>query len=162
MSFKRVINAWPARLPSITLGGSASASGGFGNPTSFFASFLPRISFPALNPQTKTNVKRAQVDIEEARDRYTQTVLRAVQETENAIIDVRSRRSQLDTERQRRELLDRSLRDVDTRLKAGMATRLEVLEVSRSLLLAEQLELQLYSFALLDTVRLYNSLGGGW
>jgi outer membrane protein TolC len=54
------------------------------------------------------------------------------------------------------------LRDVDTRLKAGMATRLEVLEVSRSLLLAEQQELQLYSFALLDTVRLYNSLGGGW
>ena len=85
-----------------------------------------------------------------------------MQETENAIIDVRSRHSQLDTERQRRELLDRSMRDVDTRLKAGMATRLEVLEASRSLLLAEQLELQLYSFALLDTVRLYNSLGGGW
>jgi NodT family efflux transporter outer membrane factor (OMF) lipoprotein len=151
-----------ARLPTLTLGGSASVTGGFGNPTSFFASFLPRISFPALNPQTKINVKRAKVDLEEAKDRYTQTVLRAVQETENAIIDVRSRHSQLDTERQRRELLDRSLRDVDTRLKAGMATRLEVLEVSRSLLLAEQLELQLYSFALLDTVRLYNSLGGGW
>lgn len=151
-----------ARLPSITLGGSAGVSGGFGNPTSFFASFLPKISFPALNPQTKINVKLSQVDLQEARDVYTKTVLRAVQETENAIIDVRSRHSQLDTERQRRELLDSSLRDVDTRLKAGMATRLEVLEVSRSLLLAEQQELELYSFALLDTVRLYNSLGGGW
>ena len=151
-----------ARLPSISLGLSGGASGGFSNPTTFFASFLPRISFPALDPQTKIDLKLSEVDLEEARDRYTQTVLRAVQEAENAIIDVRSRRSQLDTERQRRELLDRSMRDVDARLKAGMATRLEVLEASRSLLLTEQEELQLYSFALLDTVRLYNSLGGGW
>ncbi len=151
-----------ARLPTLTLGGSAGISGGFGNPTSFFANFLPRISFPALNPQSKTNIKIAEVDVKDARDRYTQTVLRAVQEVENAFIDVRSRRSQLDTERQRRELLERARRDVDTRLKAGMATRLEVLEASRSLLLTEQLELQLFSFALLDSVRLYNSLGGGW
>jgi NodT family efflux transporter outer membrane factor (OMF) lipoprotein len=151
-----------ARLPTISLGLSGGASGGFGNPTSFFANFLPQISFPALNPQTKIDLKISEVDLEEARDRYTQTVLRAVQEAENAIIDLRSRHSQLSTERQRRELLDRSMRDVDTRLKAGMATRLEVLEASRSLLLAEQQELQLYSFALLDTVRLYNSLGGGW
>jgi outer membrane protein, multidrug efflux system len=151
-----------ARLPSLSLGLSGGAAGGFSNPTTFFAEFLPRISFPALNPQTKIDLKLSEVDLEEARDRYTQTVLRAVQEAENAIIDLRSRHSQLETERQRRELLDRSLRDVDTRLKAGMATRLEVLEASRSLLLTEQLELQLYSFALLDTVRLFNSLGGGW
>ena len=151
-----------ARLPSLTIGGSAGVSGGFGNPTSFFANFMPQISFPALNPQTKIDLKLSEVDLEEARDRYTQTVLRAVQEAENAIIDLRSRHSQLDTERQRRELLERSMRDVDTRLKAGMATRLEVLEASRSLLLTEQQELQLYSFALLDSVRLFNSLGGGW
>jgi outer membrane protein, multidrug efflux system len=151
-----------ARLPSISLGLSGGLSGGFSNPTSFIANFLPKISFPALNPQTKIDLKLSEVDLKEARDRYTQVVLRAVQEAENAIIDVRSRHSQLDTERQRRELLDRSMKDVDTRLKAGMATRLEVLEASRSLLLAEQQELQLYSFALLDTVRLYNSLGGGW
>jgi NodT family efflux transporter outer membrane factor (OMF) lipoprotein len=151
-----------ARLPTISLGLSGGASGGFSNPTTFFASFLPRISFPALNPQTKIDLKLSEVDLKEARDRYTQTVLRAVQEAENAIIDVRSRRSQLDTEHQRRELLERSMRDVDARLKAGMATRLEVLEASRSLLLTEQEELQLYSFALLDTDRLYNSLGGGW
>jgi outer membrane protein, multidrug efflux system len=151
-----------ARLPSVTLGLSAGAVGGFANPTAFFANFLPRISFPALDPQTKIDLKLSEVDLKEARDRYTQTVLKAVQETENALVDVRSRRTQLDTERQRRELLERSMRDVETRLQAGMATRLEVLEASRSLLLSEQQELQLYSFALLDTVRLYNSLGGGW
>jgi NodT family efflux transporter outer membrane factor (OMF) lipoprotein len=151
-----------ARLPTVTLGLSGGASGGFANPTAFVASFLPRISFPALDPQTKIDLKLSEVDLKEARDRYTQTVLRAVQEAENAIIDLRSRSSQLETEHQRRELLDRAMRDVDARLKAGMATRLEVLEASRSLLLTEQEELQLYSFALLDTVRLYNSLGGGW
>ena len=151
-----------ARLPSISLSLSGGASGGFSNPTTFFANFLPRIAFPALDPQTKIDLKLSEVDLKEARDRYTQTVLRAVQEAENAIVDLRSRHSQLATERQRRELLDRTMRDVDTRLKAGMATRLEVLEASRSLLLTEQQELELYSFALLDTVRLYNSLGGGW
>ncbi len=151
-----------ARLPSITIGAPTEVSGGFGNPTSFFASFLPRISFPALNPQTKIDLKISEVDLKEARDRYTQTVLRAVQEAENAIIDLRSRETQLDYEGDRRELLERSLRDVSTRLDAGMATRLEVLEASRALLLAEQQELQLYAFALLDSVRLYNSLGGGW
>ena len=151
-----------ARLPTISLGLSGGASGGFGNPTAFFASFLPRIAFPALDPQTKIDLKLSEVDLEESRDRYVQTVLRAVQEAENAIIDVRSRRTQLGTEGQRRQLLERSMHDVEARLKAGMATRLEVLEASRSLLLAEQEELQLYSFAMLDTVRLYNSLGGGW
>ncbi len=151
-----------ARLPSLSLGVSSGGSGGFSNPTNFLTSFLPRINFPALNPQTKIDLKISEVDLKEARDRYTQTVLRAVQEAENAIIDLRSRRVQLAFERERRELLEGSMTDVDTRLKAGMATRLEVLEVSRSLLLAEQQELQLYSFALLDSVRLYNSLGGGW
>lgn len=151
-----------ARLPSITIGAPTDISGGFGNPTSFFASFLPRISFPALNPQTKIDLKISEVDLKEARDRYTQTVLRAVQEAENAIIDLRSRETQLDYEGDRKGLLERSLRDVSTRLDAGMATRLEVLEASRTLLLAEQQELQLYTFALLDSVRLYNSLGGGW
>ena len=151
-----------ARLPTLTIGVSGGASGGFGNPTTFFASFLPRISFPALDPQTKIDIKISEVDLKEARDRYTQTVLRAVQEAENAIIDLRSRHQQLATEHQRTELLNRSMLDVDARLKAGMATRLEVLEASRSLLLTEQQELELYSFALLDSVRLYNSLGGGW
>jgi NodT family efflux transporter outer membrane factor (OMF) lipoprotein len=151
-----------ARLPTLTIGASGGAAGGFGNPTSFFASFLPRISFPALDPQTKIELKLSEVDLEVARDRYTQTVLRAVQEAENAIIDLRSRESQLQTEQQRTELLERSKRDIDTRLAAGMTTRLEVLEANRSLLLAQQQELQLYSFALLDSVRLYNSLGGGW
>ena len=152
-----------ARLPSITIGASGGASAAsLANPVAFFGSFVPRISFPALDPQTKIDVKLSEVDLKEARDRYTQTVLRAVQEAENAIIDLRSRHTQLDTERQRRELLERTMQDVDKRLKAGMATRLEALEASRSLLLTEQAELQLYSFALLDTVRLYNSLGGGW
>jgi NodT family efflux transporter outer membrane factor (OMF) lipoprotein len=152
-----------ARLPSITLGVSGGASAAsLANPIAFFGNFVPRISFPALDPQTKIDVKLSEVDLKEARDRYTQTVLRAVQEAENAIIDLRSRQTQLDTERQRRELLERTMQDVDKRLKAGMATRLEALEASRSLLLTEQAELQLYSFALLDTVRLYNSLGGGW
>jgi outer membrane protein TolC len=109
-----------ARLPTISLGLSGGASAGFGNPTAFFGSFLPRISFPALDPQTKIDLKLSEVDLEEARDRYTQTVLRAVQEAENAIIDLRSRRSQLDTEHQRRELLTRSMQDVDARLKAGI------------------------------------------
>ena len=35
-----------ARLPTLTSGGSASITGGFGNPTSFFASFLPQDLVP--------------------------------------------------------------------------------------------------------------------
>ena len=147
-----------ARLPTLTLGGQAS----FSTPGSFFASFLPRISFPALDPQTKIRRQSSEIDLEEARDRYVQAVLKAVQEAENALADLRSRQRQLAIEQQRRELLERAREDLDTRLDAGMVTRLEVLEASRSLLLAEQGELQLYNFALLDTVRLYNSLGGGW
>ena len=99
---------------------------------------------------------------EEALDQYRQTVLVALQDTENAL-------TAYAREQVRRESLaqsvdaDRQALDLATQLyKSGLADFLRVLNSEASLYTAQDALVQSDQTVSLDLVQLYKALGGGW
>jgi len=95
-------------------------------------------------------------------EEYRQTVIRAFEEVENALVNLASRREQ----RVEIEALSDKLRvvaaQVQAQLQEGMVSQLELLESERSVLAADQALLANKQLILNDTVALYKALGGGW
>jgi len=99
---------------------------------------------------------------EQALDSYQQTILLALQDTENALTDYAK-------EQVRRESLSQSVEankkalDLSTELyKTGLADFLRVLDSERSLFIAQDTLVQSDQTVSIDLVQLYKALGGGW
>ena len=153
-----------ARMPSVSIGlnidmANAAMSALAQNWT---ATIMPSITFPFLDPNTTVQLKLSEADVQEGCEYYKKTVLNAIKEVENALINLRSHLEQLDLEQQRAAELQTAREKVQVRLKEGVISQLEVFENERSLLDANQKGLELYATVLQDTVTLYNALGGGW
>lgn len=152
------------RLPSIALTGSGgSASLSIGNLLSQWTAGLgPVITVPIFDPGRKAEVKVREADLKIASDQYRSVVVRAFQEVEDTLINLGSRRAQVDTAQQAlNDLL--AVRDI-SRLKfqEGLVSQLETLETERGLLQGEQTALAVRYQLLRDTVTLFKALGGGW
>ena len=93
---------------------------------------------------------------------YRGTVLRALEETENALTAVRlsgDRTTSLDSQVVYNTI---TLRQAETRYQGGVTQYLEVLDAQRSLLTSQLLAADARRQRLLAYVNLYRALGGGW
>jgi multidrug efflux system outer membrane protein len=100
--------------------------------------------------------------IEQARGRYEQVVLRAVNEAADALIGVRTDRQQLTALAAQAAALRDAYRLANRRYEGGIASYIEVLEAQRSLFAAELAVTQSRRAFLEATIELYKALGGSW
>ena len=123
----------------------------------------PAISWPAFDlgrVRAQIAGSRARADV--ALAGYEQTVLRALEETENALVThARTRDSLKDAQDAARESLT-AARIARTRYEGGMVDFLEVLDAERTQLAAEDRLAQVRTDAATSLIAVYKALGGGW
>jgi multidrug efflux system outer membrane protein len=93
---------------------------------------------------------------------YEQSVLIAFREVEDALVAVRTARTQRDAQAEQVEALRSALRLANLRYKGGLANYLDVLIAQRSLFEAELALTSTHRLHLVSIVQLYKALGGGW
>jgi multidrug efflux system outer membrane protein len=97
-----------------------------------------------------------------AEEEYRRTVFGAFEEVENALTNLSARKAQQQELESRRDKLDTVSQQIHAQLAEGLVSQLEVFEVERTLLSAEQEMLANHWQILSDTIILYKALGGGW
>jgi outer membrane protein TolC len=153
-----------ARLPSLSLTGRAGSaslalvnllkSGTFG-----LSSLL---SFPIFDPSVTANIEVSKAQTLVAEEEFRRTVIIAFEDVENALTNLASHKAQTIELGQRRDDLAMVSTQVYAQLKEGLVSQLEVFEVERTRLDAEQSLLANHWQTLTDTLSLYKALGGGW
>jgi len=153
-----------ARLPSVGLtgrGGTASfALSDLLKTWTFGLSSL--ISIPIFDPNVSAQIKISEAQTKVVQEEYRRTVISAFEEVENALTNLASHKAQKIELHGRSEKLAIVSGQVHAQLDEGMVSQLEVFEVERTLLDAEQEMLANYWQILTDTVALFKALGGGW
>ena len=154
-------------LPQVFIKGSVGyASKDFKDLTkhkSFTYEIAPALSWTIFSGGKLVNAtKSARAQLDEAIDQFNQTVLTAVQETDNAMTAYRSSIKQIvalrEVRNQGQETLPLSL-DL---YKQGLTPFQNVLDAQRSLLSYENQLVQARGNSLLQLIALYQALGGGW
>jgi len=153
-----------AQLPSVSLtgqGGTASfaLSDVF---KTFTFGLMPTVNIPAFNPGIKARVKTTEAQIKVAEEDYRRAVIAAIEEVENALINLEAHRRQKEELQKQIDQLRVVSTQTEAQLKGGVASQLDVFENERSLLTAQLALLASYQRVLSDTVTLYKALGGGW
>ncbi len=121
------------------------------------------LTWPLFNGgKLQAGVEVAQAQQRQAALAYEQAVLRALQEVEDALADLRSFGEQRVLQDARAEAERELLRLSVLRYEGGVASYLEVLVAQRSQLTAELERAQAWRDQLVALVRLYKALGGGW
>jgi len=163
----RVGEAKADYFPRFTLFGTAGRQAtqlhdltlGLGN---YFAAG-PSVSLPVFTGgRIRSNVAFRSAQAREALDVYQRTVLVALEETENGLVNYADEQS-------RRDHLEASVRSsqdamnlADAQYRAGLADFLTVLDAERTLFTNEDLLAQSQTEIVVDLVALYKALGGGW
>lgn len=152
------------KLPSFSLTGFA------GDRSSALARLLDSwtlglasaVRIPIFNPAIEANIEAAEARSQGSRWRYRKTVMQAYKEVENALHSLSNRKQQHELLEQQLAKLEHVAEQKRGQLAAGLITQLEIFESERSLLEASGTLLQNYESLLVDTVSLYQALGGGW
>ena len=153
-----------AQLPSISL----TAQGGTSSFAlsdllkSFTFGLLPSINIPIFDPSVKARVKTSEAQTQVAEEQYRRTVIGALEEVENALINLDAHKQQRVELQQQIDHLKLVSAQTEAQLKEGLVSQLEVFETERSLLAAQLALLANHQQILSDTVTLYKTLGGGW
>jgi multidrug efflux system outer membrane protein len=153
--------------PQVTISGFAGAGsstiGGsnFG-PYGVFSA-LPAITLPLFNAgRLRANVDFNEAVAQEAALRYQQTLLQALREVSDALIDIRKRREF----RQQQQLLVKALVEAsevaNLRYEGGVSSYLEVLDTERQLFDAKFQLVEAVRDESVSVIQLYKALGGGW
>ena len=153
-----------ARLPSFSL----TANGGFVSSVlssllkGFTLGLAPAVNIPIFDPSLSAAVHVNEARAKIAQEQYRKTVITAYAEVENALVNLASRKHQM-------QAIEAQVRDLGTvneqiraQVKIGLVSQLEVFESERRLLEAQLLRLAVRQQILSDTVTLYKALGGGW
>lgn len=153
-----------AQLPSISLTGHGGTSSfALGDLfKSFTFGLLPSINIPILDPSVKAHVKTTEAQTGVAEEQYRRTVIGALEEVENALVNLDAHKKQRTELQQQTEHLKTVSAQIEAQLKEGVVSQLEVFETQRSLLSAQLALLANHQQILADTVTLYKALGGGW
>lgn len=153
-----------ARLPSVALTGKAGSASfdlvDLLKSWTFGASSL--LSIPIFDPNVNARIKVTEAQTKVVDAEYRRTVIGAFEETENALANLASRKQQRTELESRRQKLLIVAEQVYAQLDEGMVTQLEIFEIERTLLDAEQEMLVNHWRILNDTVGLFKALGGGW
>lgn len=163
-AFEKKDAARLARLPQITmsLNASSTAQSIASLPANWITSILPKISFPALDPQSKIRLKSRGIDYESIKIQYRSVLIRAAAELDTALMNYQSHRKQLEFEKQNYDAFESIHQITLKKVHIGVATQLDVLNVELSMIMSESRMLSLYKSILTDSVSIYNALGGEW
>ena len=153
-----------AQLPTISLTGhGGTASFALSDLLkSFTFGFMPSINIPLLDPGVRAHVKTTEAQTTVAEQQYRQTVMGAFEEVENALVNLDSHRQQRVELQQEVERLSVVNVQMQSQLREGVVSQLDVFETDRTLLQAQLELLSNHQQILSDTVLLYKALGGGW
>lgn len=154
-------------LPQVFIKGSVGyASKDFKDLTkhkSFTYEIAPALSWTIFSGGKLVNTtKSARAQLDEAIDQFNQTVLTAVQETDNAMTAYRSSIKQIVALREVRNQGQETLTLSLDLYKQGLTPFQNVLDAQRSLLSYENQLVQARGNSLLQLIALYQALGGGW
>lgn len=154
-------------LPQVFIKGSVGyASKDFKDLTkhkSFTYEIAPALSWTIFSGGKLVNAtKSGRAQLDEAIDQFNQTVLTAVQETDNAMTAYRSSIKQIVALREVRNQGQETLTLSLDLYKQGLTPFQNVLDAQRSLLSYENQLVQARGNSLLQLIALYQALGGGW
>jgi multidrug efflux system outer membrane protein len=107
-------------------------------------------------------VKSAEAVQQQALLRYQQVIQTGFREVEDALIDQKRSREQLEIQAQQVESLRNSARFASLRFDNGYTSYIEVLDAERSLFNAELSQAQTKGVLFQSLVNLYKAMGGGW
>ena len=154
-------------FPKVTFTGNfsyaATEPGYFGQSASRGYVIGPGISWAAFDlgrVRAEVAGSRARADV--ALAGYEQTVLRALQETEDALVTHARTRESLQDADDAAEASRTAARIARTRYEGGMVDFLDVLDAERTQLEAESRLAQSRTDAATSLIALYKALGGGW
>jgi NodT family efflux transporter outer membrane factor (OMF) lipoprotein len=152
------------RLPSLSLTGKAGSASfdlvDLLQSWTFGVSSL--VSIPIFDPNIRARIEVSEAQTRVVEEEYRRTVLGAFEEVENALTSLAIRKAQTGELSSRRANLVTVSEQVYAQLEEGMVSQLEVFEVERTLLDAEQEMLANHWLVLSDTIALFKALGGGW
>jgi multidrug efflux system outer membrane protein len=163
----RIGVAEAARLPQLTITGQYGSQSDrlsrlFKGTSDIYLINLG-VSLPIFTGGQLTNeVRAASARAKQARYRYEQTVLVALQDVENFLVAVRTDRDQVVAQQTQVDALQRALHLATVRYEEGISNYLDVLDAERSLFTAALSLTQAQLQQLVDVVQLYKALGGGW
>ena len=107
-------------------------------------------------------VKSAEAQERQALIRYQQSIQTAFREVEDALIDQKRSREELEILNRRVESLSTYARSARLRFDNGYTSYIEVLDAERSLFTAELARAQTKGVLFQSLVNLYKAMGGGW
>ncbi|MFY0482889.1 TolC family protein [Flavobacterium sp. PLA-1-15] len=157
-------NFYPSLRITATGGlNSFESSNWFNIPASLFGTVAGGLTQPILNSKRiRTQFEVAKIDREKAVIEFRQSVLIAVGEVSDALVQVEKLKEQQNIVAKRVTTLQTAIKNANMLFKNGMANYLEVI-VAQSNLLQSELELATLKRSRLDAdVSLYRALGGGW
>lgn len=154
-------------FPKVTFTGSfgydAASLAGLGTSASRTYSIGPGISWAAFNlGRVHAQVAGARARKDTAVAQYEQTVLKALEETENALVTHARSRDQLVHATDAAESSASAAKLARVRYEGGVVDFLEVLDAERTQLEAEDRMAQSRTQAATSLVAVYKALGGGW
>ncbi|APA89250.1 efflux transporter outer membrane subunit [Paraburkholderia sprentiae WSM5005] len=153
-----------AQLPTIGL----TAQGGTASYAlnqllkSFTFGLMPSINIPLFDPGVRAHVKVSEAQSTVAEQQYRVAVMGAFEEVENALVNLSAHKAQHAELQQQVARLQIVADQIQSQLRLGVVSQLEVFEDERTLLEAQQALLANHQLILSDTVTLYKALGGGW
>lgn len=123
----------------------------------------PSLSWTIFNGGQLVNATRlAKAQLDESINQFNQTVLSAVQETDNAMNAYRNSIKQIVALREVRNQGEETLKLSLELYKQGLSPFQNVLDAQRSLFTYENQLVQAQGSSLLQLIALYKALGGGW
>ena len=141
----------------------SGTSAGFGNSASKAWSVAPTVSWPALDlGSAHARLRAAKARDDAALANYDQTVLRALEDLENALVSYRQQQAQLNSLTDQAAASRRAAELARIQYKEGGIDFLVLLDAERTLLAAEDALSVAETGVNTDVVAIYKALGGGW
>lgn len=163
----RIGIAEAAFYPSVRLGATAGLESGGTARLLDYASRTwglgPEISLPVLDAgRNKAELKRSTARYDETVAIYRQTVLRAVEEVENALAAIRRLDERIAAQQRTVTAASRTVELSERRYNAGVVAYFEVVDAQRTELDARRLAVRFEAARYLATIALVKALGGDW
>jgi len=154
-------------FPRVTFNGKlafeASQFSGLGKPGSDTYSFGPSITWAALDlGRVRAAIKAANAHADAQLATYEKTVLAALEETENALVDFGRQQAQRDHLAASARSSALAVDLANQRYRSGMVDFLTVLDAERTQLAVEDQWAQSQTRTVTALVAVYKALGGGW
>lgn len=154
------------RLPRLTLAGSIRLSAdriSDFTDKAFVYSFGPQLSFPIFDAhRIDANVRVRVSEAELARLQLEQTLLRAIEEVENAAVGYARKREQIHQLEQAAVAAERSAALSEELYRSGLRDLTQVIDAQRELVSVHDDLAVTRQDLTAQAIRLYRSLGGGW